>query len=122
MFQAFLVLFGVVVIGISLAHLAIGSDTIIGGSVANPTSDGEDRFFAGIFLCFGIAVIWCARDVERKRRPVTLLAAAMFVGGIGRLFSVLLAGAPHPFYMAMLVVELGLPPLIALAAKMVEAH
>jgi hypothetical protein len=121
MFQGFLVLFGVVVIGISLAHLAVGPDAIIGGSVVDPTSDGEDRFFAGMFLCYGLAVLWCARDVQHKRGYVNLLAAAMLVGGIGRLLAVILAGAPHPFYIAMLAVELGLPPLIMLAAKRVEA-
>ena len=45
---------------------------------------GEDRFFAGLFLCYGIALLWCARDVQRKRLYVNLLAAAFFVGGIGR--------------------------------------
>ena len=66
-FQAFLVLFGVVVIGISLAHLAVGPAAIIGGTDVNPTSDGEDRFYAGLFLAYGVALLWCARDVQRKR-------------------------------------------------------
>ena len=43
-FQAFLVLFGIIVIGISLAHFAVGPDAIVGGTDVNPTSDGEDRF------------------------------------------------------------------------------
>lgn len=28
---------------------------------------GEDRSFAGLFLCFGVALPWCARDVQYKR-------------------------------------------------------
>lgn len=86
-FQAFLALFGVIVIGFSLAslaHLAIGPAAIIGGTRVRPTSDGEDRFFAGVFLCYGAALLWCAWDVQRKRGYVTLLAAAFFVGGVGR--------------------------------------
>ena len=43
-FQAFLVLFGIIVIGISLAHFAVGPDAIVDGTDVNPTSDGEDRF------------------------------------------------------------------------------
>jgi Domain of unknown function (DUF4345) len=66
-FQGFLALFGVIVIGISLAHLAIGPEAIIGGADVNPTSDGEDRFFAGLLLCYGVALLWCARDVQDKR-------------------------------------------------------
>jgi len=117
--QAFLALFGVVIVGISLAHFAIGPRAIIGGAAVNPTMEGEDRFFAGIFLCSGIAMLWCARDVQRKRVYITVLAAVFFVGGLGRLLAVSLVGSPHPFYVAMLVLELALPPLMVLAANRV---
>jgi Domain of unknown function (DUF4345) len=83
-FQAFLALFGVIVIAISLAHMAIGPRAIIGAVAVNPTMAGEDRFFAGLFLCTGIALLWCSRGVHRKRIYVNLLAAVFFVGGIGR--------------------------------------
>ena len=119
MFQTFLVVGGVVVIGISLAHFAIGPDAIIGGAKTNPTTDGEDRFYAGIFLCYGVALVWCARDVAHNRVYINLLAAAFFIGGIGRLLALIFVGAPHPFYVAMLVVELVLPPLMVLAAHRV---
>jgi hypothetical protein len=122
MFQAFLVLFGVVVIGISLAHLAIGPDAIMGGSPANPTSDSEDRFYAGVFLGYGVAVLWCASDVQHKRPYLTFLAAVMFIGGLGRLLSMVIVGPPHAFFIAMLVVELALPPLVVLAARKVEVR
>jgi hypothetical protein len=118
-FQGFLALFGVIVIGISLAHLTIGPEAIIGGSDVNPTSDGEDRFFAGLLLCYGVALLWCARDVQRKRMYINVLAAAFFVGGIGRLLAIILAGVPHPFYVAMLVLELALPSLMVLVPRRV---
>jgi hypothetical protein len=115
-FQAFLALFGVIMIVISIAHFAIGPQAIIGGTTVNATMAGEDRFFAGLLLCYGIAVLWCSRDVQYKRSYITLLAAALFVGGLRRLFAVLLDGAPHPFYVAMLVLELALPPLMVVMA------
>ncbi len=59
------------------------------------------------------------RDVQDKRVYVNPLAAVLFVGGIGRLLAVALAGTPHPFYLAMLVVELVLPVLMVLAAARV---
>ncbi len=120
-FQALLALFGVIVIGISLAHFAVGPRAIIGGTAVNPTMAGEDRFFAGLFLCSGIALLWCAADVQHKRVYVNLLAAAFFVGGLGRLLAVVLDGTPHPFYLAMLVLELALPPLMVIVAGRVAA-
>jgi hypothetical protein len=119
LFEGFLALFGVIVIGISLAHIAIGPAAIIGGSHVNATSDGEDRFFAGLLLCYGVALVWCSRGVERKGGYVNLLAAVFFVGGVGRLISLVVVGIPHPFFLAMLVIELALPPLMALVAKKV---
>jgi hypothetical protein len=119
LFEVFLALFGVIVIGISLAHFALGPDAIIGGSHVNATSDGEDRFFAGLVFSFGVALVWCSREAERKRIYINLLAAVFFVGGVGRLISLVVVGAPHPFYIAMLVLELGLPPVMVVAAKRV---
>lgn len=58
-------------------------------------------------------------DAQRKLLFINFLTAALFIGGIGRLLAVILAGAPHPFYVAMLVVEAVLPPLMVLAAKRV---
>jgi hypothetical protein len=68
---------------------------------------------------FPSALLWCARDVQHNRVYVNLVAAAFFVGGIGRLLSVLLDGAPHPFYVAMLSVELALPPLMVVVVVVV---
>jgi uncharacterized protein DUF4345 len=116
-FQVFPVLFGVIVIAIGAAHLAVGPAAIIGGSDVNPTSDGEDRFYAGMFLRYGLALLWCSRDVQRRRAYIKALAFAFLVGGIGRLLSLILVGAPHPFFIAMLVLELVLPPLMVFGAK-----
>ena len=57
--------------------------------------------------------------MEHKRVYINLLAAAFFAGGIGRLLAILLDGRPHPFYVAMLVLELALPPLMVVVAKRV---
>jgi hypothetical protein len=92
MFQVFLMLFGIVVIGISLAHLAIGPEAIIGGADVNSTSDGEDRFFAGLFLLLrggaGVVRTRCAtqapvRDPAR-RRVVHRRDRAVLGGGFRR--------------------------------------
>lgn len=120
-FQVFLALFGVVVIAISIAHMAIGPRAIIDSVAVNPTMAGEDRFFAGLLLCYGIALLWCARDVQHKRVYVSVLAAAFFVGGVGRFLAILIDGAPNPFYLAMLVLELALPPLMILTARRVAS-
>jgi hypothetical protein len=36
------------------------------------------------------------------------------VGGAGRAFSWLVVGAPHPFFLLLMTIELALPPLLVL--------
>ena len=45
---------------------------------------------------------------------VPWLAAVFFVGGAGRAFSWLMIGAPHPFFLLLMTIELALPPLLVL--------
>jgi len=59
--------------------------------------DSEDRFYATLFAAYGIALLWCIIDIERKSRVVYFLAATFFVGGLARLISVVAAGWPNTF-------------------------
>jgi Domain of unknown function (DUF4345) len=117
--QILMSVFGCAVIGIALAHLVLGGAAVIGGSPLNATADGEHRFFAAVFLCYGVALLWCVRDIEMKRTQVTLLAAVLLAGGVARLIALFAVGPPNTFYSVMLVVELALPVLIfAMAARL----
>ena len=89
-------LFGIIVIGIGLAHLAIGPDaTIWRHRAVNATSDGEDRFYrGGCSSATGSRMLWCASGRPAASAGIDILAAAIFVGGIGRLLS-LISSAPR---------------------------
>ncbi|MET0475357.1 MAG: DUF4345 domain-containing protein [Mycobacterium sp.] len=115
--QLLLTIIGMAVIGIASAHLILGGAAVIGGSPLNATAEGEHRFFAALFLCYGLAFLWCVPKVETKRRPLEVLAGSFLVGGLARLASVAISGAPNAFYSAMLVVELTLPFLLFFLAS-----
>jgi hypothetical protein len=51
-------------------------------SPLNATAEGEHRFFAAIFLCYGLAFLWCVPGIEAKRRQVNLPAGAFLLGGL----------------------------------------
>lgn len=107
--QILLGLLGTTVIGISLLHIALGPAAIPGGVPVNATMDSEDRFYATFFLAYGVALLWCIRDVEDKARVVHFLMLVFFAGGLARVVSMLAAGLPNAFFIAMTVVELVLP-------------
>jgi uncharacterized protein DUF4345 len=100
---------GATVVGIAVAHLVLGGAAVIGGSPLNATAEGEHRFFAALFLCYGLAFLWCVPDIDTKRRPLNLLAATFLFGGLARLASVAISGPPNAFYSAMVVIELIMP-------------
>lgn len=75
--------------------------------------DSEDRFYATLFAAYGVALLWCIKDIERKSMVVYFLAATFFVGGLARLVSVAAVGLPNSFFIAMTVLELLIPLFMA---------
>jgi hypothetical protein len=108
----FVAVFGLVCVGIALTHIFVGPSSIPGSVPVNPTMDSEDRFYAAIFLGFGIAHIWCARDLAGRGGVLLALQTIFFVGGLARLVSWAQMGPPVPFFLAVGSTELLFPPLL----------
>ena len=77
-----------------------------------PTMDSELRFYAPFWGAYGIVLIAVARDLMRLGRWVPWLALLFFVGGLGRAISWAITGAPHPFFLFLMTIELVLPPVL----------
>ncbi len=110
-------LFGAICCLIALAHIALGPSAIPGAIPVNATMDSEDRFYATLFLGFGIALIWCARDVAARTQVFGFLLAVFFAGGLARLLSVAAVGWPSPLFIFLGGLELALPPTLWLWVK-----
>ena len=104
--------FGISVIGISLGHIVFGPSVIPGSIPVNATMDSEDRFYAVFFLTYGAGVLWCLKDWRTKLYEIWFLMALFFVAGLTRLISIAAVGLPHPFFVAMTIVEFLLPPFV----------
>lgn len=104
-----LIAFGLVCVGIGLAHLFFGVSTIIGGGTVNPTVDSDMRFYALLFAAYGAGYLWAAADLEHRAQIVNGLGILFFLGGLARLLAWWQSGAPHWFYIVMCVVEFLIP-------------
>jgi hypothetical protein len=107
--QVFLGMFGITAIFIASLHIVLGPSAIPGSIPVNATMDSEDRFYATLFAAYGVALLWCIKDVELKSRVVYFLALTFFVGGLARLVSVAAVGLPNTFFIVMTVLELLIP-------------
>ena len=56
---------------------------------------------------------WTARDLVARLSLVPWLAGVFFVGGVGRALSYAAVGAPHPFFLLLMALELTTPLLLA---------
>jgi hypothetical protein len=118
--QTILIVGGIATVLIASAHIAIGPAVIPGSIPVNPTMDSEDRFYATIFLGFGLALLWCAASIDQRSKFIRFLIALFFLGGCARVISILVVGPPNLFFQAMTALELLLPPVIWLILTQTE--
>ena len=104
--QVFLVLFSLVPLFFSVQGLLFGAEDV------SPSMDSQFRFLSGIYLVL-VVLLW--RVIIRIEEEGTLFAfvmLALFVGGLGRVISLLDVGPPTPDVQFGMGVELGAPPLL----------
>ena len=110
--QAVLVVGGLVAIATGLVAIVGGIDTFPGSPAAENPADNEARFLNAIWVAFGVAVLWVVPRVERETVLIRFLGAAIFLGGLARLASIIDVGEPADLQYVLMGIELVLGPLL----------
>ena len=89
----------------------------LGQPETTPRLDNIHRFLAGVYLGSGLVGLWAALTIRQQRTLVFLLALTVFLGGTGRLISIMIVGLPQPaaVWFGYLIPELLLPVVIVAA-------
>ena len=61
-----------------------------------PRLDNVHRFLAGVYLGTGFINLWAAITIRQQGTLVYLIALAVLLAGIGRLWSMSVVGLPEP--------------------------
>jgi hypothetical protein len=78
-----------------------------------PLLDTNLRFYSGLWLVIGIAILATVRSFERHLGMYRLIWAMLFVGGVGRMMSLIMMGPPPFPIVALMILELSGAPLLA---------
>jgi hypothetical protein len=103
-----------------LVPLAMGSISVIRGvavikdAAVVPDLDSHFRYLSGIFLAIGIGFASCVPAIEGRAGRFRLLGAMVIAGGLARLLSWAMIGAPGAGHRFGLAMELGVVPLLML--------
>ncbi|MFE0192770.1 DUF4345 domain-containing protein [Streptomyces sp. NPDC058989] len=100
---------GIACVAIGALHLALGIGSVPGEGSAGATVDSRERFYGAVFLGYGLAWIWAARQSPVPSTAVRWLAGILLLGGAGRLLSLVVHGQPQWFQLVLTVIELALP-------------
>lgn len=91
------------------------------GIPANALLDSNLRFLSGVWLGLGLAVWWLVPRIETQTVLFRALWAMIFIGGIGRLLSMLFVGMPPVPFIAFTALELvGAPIFVAWQARLAK--
>lgn len=105
---------------IALVVAITGLNVLLGGASAIPgavggteaTVDNELRFFSVFWLAYGGFCFWVARNIQAQHTFIPLIALAFFVGGLGRLMSMLTVGTPAAVLIPAMILEFVIPIII----------
>lgn len=73
--------------------------------------DSNIRFYSGLWLGVGIVLFWLIPRIEREKTILQVIAIFFFLGGIGRLISMLTCGIPSAIYFIYILLEFSFPLL-----------
>jgi hypothetical protein len=85
-------------------YVAIGVPPIV-------VLDTNLRFYSGVWLGLGLAFLWLIPAIERQTVLFRVLWGMIFIGGIGRLLSMMLLAWPPIAFVAFTALEIVGPPL-----------
>ncbi|MGY3444522.1 MULTISPECIES: DUF4345 domain-containing protein [unclassified Bradyrhizobium] len=81
------------------------------GVPALPVLDSNLRFFGGVWLGLGLALLWLVPRIESESVLFRMVWGGIFLGGIGRLLSIAMVGIPPLPFVGFTVLEVIGAPL-----------
>ena len=112
MLQGLVALLALIPTSAGLAGIVLGPDFLRLDPPWPADLDSHFRFLSGVFIAIGLGFYSCIPAIETKGPRFRLLAALVFSGGLARLLSLAIAGAPSAGHLVGLGMELVVVPYL----------
>jgi hypothetical protein len=84
--------------------------------------DTNLRFFSGVWLGLGLALLWLVPSIERQTILFRAVWGVIFVGGIGRVLSMVAVGTPPASFVFFTLLEIiGAPVFVYWQHRVAQA-
>jgi hypothetical protein len=98
------------------------SDKFYGISISNSIQgniilDSNFRYFSGLWFGLGIVLFWIIPSIEKQKIALRIISCMIFIGGIGRVISMITFGIPPVIFIIFTLLELLFPLLLILQNK-----
>ncbi|MEM8904259.1 MAG: DUF4345 domain-containing protein [Actinomycetota bacterium] len=91
----------------SVLTLVVGVERFVAVDDVDVALDSTYRYLGGVYLGLVLLAVWAIRRIEERADALIVVTGAIFLGGIGRLVSIVDHGVPSPGTWGALVIELG---------------
>ena len=92
------------------------------GHSPDVTLDSHVRYLSGLLFGVGLGFLSVIPDIEKHTQRTTMLTCIVIVGGLARLYGVVVDGWPEPTMVFALVLELGVVPMLWLWQRRVATQ
>jgi len=114
-FQLLLAIFGLIAIVTGLWGMITGAldkEYYVDFSNKHQILDSNLRYFSGLWLGTGISLFYIIPKIEIHKTTFRLICMSIFIGGLGRIISLLYIGTSPRIFVFFAVLELLFPILI----------
>jgi hypothetical protein len=120
--QAAVAIFSWVPILAGLAGILLGPGMVEAPGIASMSMDSHFRYLSGLLMGIGFGFLSCISRIESKTARFQLLTGIVILGGLGRLYSLIMDGVPDRWALFGLGMELIVTPLLALGQWHIKNH
>jgi hypothetical protein len=112
--QAVVAVGSLVPVGAGVLGIIRGLDFIQPTAMVTVSVDSHFRYLSGVLLALGLGFLSTIPHIENKSERFLMLAAIVFIGGLGRLYAWWVLGSPDLHMQFGLGMELVVTPLLVL--------